>query len=48
MSSGIISGSMVPSLSASQSRPVSTASTPGIAAALRVSIERIVAWACGE
>ena len=38
----------LPILSAASSAPVSTASTPGIAAATLVSIFRMRAWACGE
>ena len=37
-----------PTLSAARSSPVSTASTPGFAFAAAVSIERMVACACGE
>src|SRR6185437_346193 len=45
---GIASGLMVPSPSAAQSLPVSTATTPGAASAAVLSIARILAWACGE
>jgi hypothetical protein len=37
-----------PKPDACQSAPVSTASTPGAAFALAVSIDRMRAWACGE
>ena len=38
----------LPILSVASSAPVSTASTPGIAAAALVSTRLILAWACGE
>jgi hypothetical protein len=38
----------LPILSAASSAPVSTASTPGIAAAALVSMRLILAWAWGE
>src|SRR6516164_9632391 len=48
MSSAITSGSSVPSPSARQSSPVSTAKTPGLCSAVALSMARIRAWACDE
>jgi hypothetical protein len=47
-SSGISAAVKLPSLSATASAPVSTASTPGAAFALVVSMRLIRACACGE
>jgi hypothetical protein len=43
-----MTGRGAPKFSAAQSAPVSTASTPGIRCAKRMSIERMRACACGE
>ena len=42
------SGAIGPTLSAAMSAPVNTATTPGRAAAVALSMPRMRAWACGE